>query len=329
VTGFTDPARAIDSIKVGQRIRESVGDISGLIDSLRATGGPIQPVTITGDGWLISGARRLEAARVMGLRTIPVWVRTGISTDVEILIAQWHENTHHLGLSLVDATRRYEELLVIAREDAARRQHATRFTADVAPGGGAGNLPTPGAAVLSGRAGDVAARIVGVSRRTLEKTSAVLAATSDPDPSVRSVAQAQQALLATRATGADPAFRAVQAARADAHAAAQRALAALRAAPTLDGAAPGAAPAAGEDARRRARPSGVTGVRVAPASPVKRGTRAFVLMLEATDFWWLYYDPARIAAALSPSQWEHATDWRLHTVEFLDRLFAHRPKEGK
>ena len=41
--------------------------------------GLLQPITITPEGVLVCGWRRLEAVRRLGWRSMKVWVRSGIS----------------------------------------------------------------------------------------------------------------------------------------------------------------------------------------------------------------------------------------------------------
>ena len=52
--------RAIDSIRVGYRFRGDLGNLDELCTSIR-TVGLLQPITITPDGTLVCGARRLAA----------------------------------------------------------------------------------------------------------------------------------------------------------------------------------------------------------------------------------------------------------------------------
>lgn len=301
--GYIDLNRAVDSIRVGDRIRQDYGDIDALVESIRLTGGLLQPITITPDGWLICGARRLAAVKQLAMQTISVWVRTGISTELELLLAEYHENTARKALNLVEAGRRFRELLAIKREDAERRQAATRYRADISVGSGVGNLPTPG------RASDQAAAIVGFGRRTLEKVAAVLDAAEDAtvDPAVREVALRQRDLMSVGDSAADPAYRAVRAAQDEAARAAVDAIARAKAA--------------------RSRPSASRsqpGERVPPLDPRLLGPRAFVVMLTETDFWWLYYDEDELLARLTPANWDQVDDWYANTSAFIERLIERR-----
>ena len=58
--------RAIDSIVVADRHRSDLGDLSDLAASIKAIG-MLNPVTITADGRLIAGQRRMEACRLLGV----------------------------------------------------------------------------------------------------------------------------------------------------------------------------------------------------------------------------------------------------------------------
>jgi len=59
----------IEDIKVKKRIRKEMGDIGALADSMKRFG-QISPILITKKNLLIAGGRRLEAARLLGWRTI-------------------------------------------------------------------------------------------------------------------------------------------------------------------------------------------------------------------------------------------------------------------
>ena len=60
--GHVELERSIDSIVVGERHRREPGDLTPLTDSMKRVG-LLQPVTITPEGFLICGYRRLEAAK--------------------------------------------------------------------------------------------------------------------------------------------------------------------------------------------------------------------------------------------------------------------------
>src|SRR4051794_13659005 len=67
--------RAIDSITIDSgRIREDMGDIDDLAESIRQNG-MLEPIGISPDGRLSYGERRFLAAQKAGLARVPVIVR--------------------------------------------------------------------------------------------------------------------------------------------------------------------------------------------------------------------------------------------------------------
>ena len=79
--------RAVDSLTVGKRHRTDLGDIETLAASIDRDG-LLQPLTITIDGVLVCGARRLAAIKMLGWRTVSVWVRGGLSDRLGKLLAE-------------------------------------------------------------------------------------------------------------------------------------------------------------------------------------------------------------------------------------------------
>ena len=127
--GHIELERSLDSITVGARHRTDLGDIDALADSIRRDG-LLQPITVTPDGALVCGRRRLEALRRLGHRSTNVWVRSNLSDRLSRLLAEQNDNALHKPLSLIEAESLYRELKAVMAEDAARRQAATRFSAD-------------------------------------------------------------------------------------------------------------------------------------------------------------------------------------------------------
>jgi ParB family transcriptional regulator, chromosome partitioning protein len=118
--------RALDSIIVGTRYRTDPGDLTKLMDSIDQLG-LLQPATITPDGVLICGWRRLEAVRRLGWRSMNVWVRSGISGQLEALLAQHHDNDLHQPLNELEKAKLYRELKQVSAEEAQRRMRETQF----------------------------------------------------------------------------------------------------------------------------------------------------------------------------------------------------------
>lgn len=126
--GHIELDRAIDSITVGGRYRKDAGDLATLVESIDRLG-LLQPVTITPEGVLVCGWRRMEAVRRLGWRSMNVWVRSGISDKLEALLAQQDENQLHKPLNELEKAALYRELKALHAEEAERRMQATQFGA--------------------------------------------------------------------------------------------------------------------------------------------------------------------------------------------------------
>ncbi len=81
---------AINDIIIGKRVRKEIGDLSNLKSSLEKYG-LINPIVITPQNDLISGFRRLCAARELGWRDIEVRVIIPES-GLDFLEMEMHEN---------------------------------------------------------------------------------------------------------------------------------------------------------------------------------------------------------------------------------------------
>jgi ParB family chromosome partitioning protein len=124
--------RPVDAIHVGSRHRTDMGDLDALATSID-TLGLLQPITISPDGTLICGARRLAAVKQLGHTHVDVWVHAGISTPIQRLLAQRDDHATHKALSPTEAAALYRELKLVLAEDGRRRQGDSRRAAP--PGG--------------------------------------------------------------------------------------------------------------------------------------------------------------------------------------------------
>src|SRR6478736_1567539 len=125
--GHIELERSIDSITVGSRHRVDLGDIDTLAASIEQNG-LLQPITVTPEGILVCGARRLAALRSLGVRKINVWVRAGVTDRLAQVLAEQDDDMLHKALTPTEAASLYQELKTLLAEDAARRQEASRFT---------------------------------------------------------------------------------------------------------------------------------------------------------------------------------------------------------
>ncbi|PUB27706.1 ParB family chromosome partitioning protein [Promicromonospora sp. AC04] len=222
--------RAVDSITVGYRHRRDLGDLQALCDSIRRVG-LLGPLTVTPDGLLLCGWRRLEAVKLLGWKTVPVFVRR-VTSGLRDLIAEHDENTIREPLPLETAEELYREYKSAETEQAAVRQHATRFQAtknasnagwkdgnttgsDVKGGGkGDDNGPAESAAPqqeesVPGRHGDARAKaaqmVTGTKSYTrLEHTGRIKDTRDDPTMPERIRAMAQTAWHDITTNGASP-----------------------------------------------------------------------------------------------------------------------------
>lgn len=317
--GHIQLERRVDSITVGVRHRKDRGDIAALARSIDEVG-ILQPITITPDGVLVCGWRRLEAVRRLGWSTLKVWVRSGISDELSHLLAQQDENEQRKPLTELETAHLYAEVKQLMAEDAQRRQAATRFGAAPSTGGdGAGDSPAPRG---DGDSRAQAARTVAgrdCSQR-LEHINWIESVTQDEDqrPSVRQFATN---MLTEINTGApvDPAYKRVKAAvelaaspstidqSADQDDLAQLAREAL---------------ARVQHERHRTRVSALK--KKLTSVPHHRSLRSFVLTWTELEGWTGLYDVDELAASLPREEWERFERVMAETVDFHDRLRAAR-----
>lgn len=125
--------RTVDSIHVGNRHRKDLGHISALAASIDRNG-LLQPITVTPDGVLVCGARRLTAIKQLGWNETRVWVRSGISTTLGHMLAEQDDNLLHKALTPLESAELYRELKAILAEDAAERKASTQFAGGENPG---------------------------------------------------------------------------------------------------------------------------------------------------------------------------------------------------
>lgn len=347
--GHIELERALDSIGVGRRHRADLGDIDALAASIDRDG-LLQPITITPDGVLVCGLRRLAAMRQLGWKTANVWVRSGISERLGQLLAEQDDNALHKPLTQTEQATLYRELKALLAEDAARRQEASRFTAgegNPRSHGGATVAPPsdtiPADAEQQGRRGrtreQAALMVTGRNAYTsLERIGELQRLAADPDQPAavreRATAELEQIDAGGSITAAHQRARAelslaeldriaddpdtpeqVRERAADDAAGVRAAEAQMRAAELERLAA---------DALARVRAQG-KGKRTRRAKPVstpdgweRRTLRAFVLTWDDLDSWWEHYDPAEVGPALTEEQWDRFAATVAGTVTFAE-----------
>lgn len=308
--GHIELERRVDSIVVGERHRRHPGDLSALTDSMKRVG-LLQPVTISPDGYLICGYRRLAAAKRLGWHTLRVWVRSGISDDLTRLLAERDENLTHQPLAADEAAQLYEELLVLVKEDAERRKKATQFGApadDAGRDSASGPTVSPDRAGPADSAGPQAGSLGDARRRAAEMVTGKasyarleqilemerIAADRATPPDLRTVAEAE--LEAIRNGGpVDPGYQRVKAAHRQA----------ARKTPAQDTDVEALTDEmlaqAKADQARRTRENRTK--RAAAAASAKRSPRSFALTWTELSGWTTKYDVEQIAREVKPDDW--------------------------
>lgn len=347
--GHIELERAVDSLWAGRRHREDYGDLNPLVDSIRRDG-LLQPITITPDGMLICGARRLAAIRLLGWKTVNVWVRSGISTTLGLLLAEQDDNLLHKPLTRTEEATLYAELKALLVDDAAGRQEASRFTSKQQnPRSHGGATVAPPAPTSIGKTREQAALMVTGrnSYTSLERINDLQRLADDPAQPKEVQQRAREELDQIDAggsiTGARHRIRAAQAlAELDALAHDPSQPAGIR-----DTAAAGAARL--RDLEHTARPADLERIAELAVERAKTATkkrpsqlaaarlraveqqpheflpvRSFVYLWEELSTWTDRYDPAAIGTALSGEQWSMFENAITATVAFLDAARAAR-----
>lgn len=343
--GYIELERTVESIVVGRRHREDLGDLDPLVESIRRDG-LLQPITITPDGHLICGARRLAAIKLLGWKTVNVWVRSGVSDRLGQLLAEQDDNLLHKPLTQLEAAALYRELKALLAEDAARRQEATRFrpSDDAGEDGGAKLAPPQNPA---GKTRAQAAQMVTGrnSYTTLERIGRLedLAADETQPEQVRALAAEELALIQAgggvfashQRINAELSLAELDQLAADtAQPASMREQARSGAAAIRDAAQAGKAAelerlASAALARVKASKGGRKAKRpaltaVVPGEPVPFPLRVFVLTWDELGGWWRHYDPAEVGPALTVEQWERFEATVTGTLAFADAARAAR-----
>ena len=318
-TGHIELDRTVESIQVGRRHRHDLGDLDALAASIERDG-LLQPITITPDGLLVCGVRRLAAIKQLGWRTVNVWVRSSISDRLGHLLAEQDDNQLHKTLSPLEAAGLYREIKTLMAEDAARRDAATQFSTENQPRwNGGGNFPPP--LTPPGKVREQAAAMIpgAPSYKTMDKIGYLQHLATDPDTPEPLRAEAQAGLVKIEAGGpVDPVYqriRDIHQAADDAHLhdLAEQALARVDAQTKEQ-----------KGKKKRAK-------KPTPAAPVvpdaRYAVRAFVLTWTELDSWWLHYDLDELAAQLTDEQAEAFYATAEGTRQFATDLHTARQQE--
>lgn len=311
---------SVPAITVGARHRKELGDIDTLAASIKRVG-LLQPITIAPDGSLVCGARRLAAVKLLGKKTINVWVRSGISDRLGKLLAEQDDNVLHKPLNAVEAAALYRELKALMAEDAARREAANQFTAEHQP---RWNGSAESAEPLTTPTGDArrqAAQMVTgtASYSKLEQVSYLEEIVADPARPDDLRAQAQQELDAVKAGApVNPAYQRMRALTEgqpveDLHQIAAETLARVH--------------AENKATKKKTKPRKPLST---PAGEIVQfPVRAFVLTWGELIDWWERYDLVQIATELTDEQADAFYATVEGTVAFAGRLRTARAQSDE
>ncbi len=197
----------IDSIQIGNRIRDDLGDLGNLKDSIEAVG-LLHPVVVTTDNILIAGERRLRAVEELGWTEVDVTMVNGLQDAANALRAEADENTARKALSAYEASRFRERQAALLAPVAAERQ---REHGGTAPGRSNTSSNLDEVTATSKATRKLAAVGTGYSGSTLDKVDKIREVAErgvtkvkgvevEVPPEVREVAE--QALSEVKQTGA-------------------------------------------------------------------------------------------------------------------------------
>jgi N6-adenosine-specific RNA methylase IME4 len=150
----------IDDVKIGKRHRRDLGDIEALAATI-ADIGLLHPVVVRPDGELIAGERRIEAGKLLGWTQIPITV-----VDLEkVALGEYAENAFRKAFTPSEMVEIANSIEPIERKRAKDRQ-----------GERTDKHPENFSSSSRGRALDKVATVAGISRPTLVKARAIVAA---------------------------------------------------------------------------------------------------------------------------------------------------------
>lgn len=188
----------IDDVRVVGRYRKDLGDLDALAKSIEAVG-LLNPITVTSNGQLIAGQRRLEAFRLLGRDTIDALIAEDLDAAVARLQAERDENTERkqmtpeerveLGLALEELERPKAQ----ERQAKAGREHGSGIASDLAAGS---YLPAERRETR-----EVVAEAIGMGGTTYNKAKAVVETARDTGLSPVEQEIAREALADMNATG--------------------------------------------------------------------------------------------------------------------------------
>lgn len=112
---------SIDSVLLGPRFREDLGDVKSLADSMKRVG-QLHPILLRSDHTLIAGRRRLEAARLNGWSTVDAIINPTFDDALVALQAERDENECRKEMTVRERVALGEAIEPLVRKAAEQRQ---------------------------------------------------------------------------------------------------------------------------------------------------------------------------------------------------------------
>lgn len=331
---FRTQEMVVESIQVGIRHRQDLGDLQPLMDSISRLG-LLQPITVTPAGVLVCGHRRLEAIKRLGWRSTRVWVRSNISDTLTALLAQQDENNLRKPLSPLEAATLYRELKELLAEDARRRQEASRFGGDAyveEVSGGRESRPPQSGGRQNKTATQAANMVTGDdSSQRLERILKLRAVMEDASRplSIRRMAEAEL----DKIDGGEPvapAYTRVMAAIREAERAAHEPAGLTKppAPPTPEEIAELSRLALEKAKAERARRIELVSSARQSEHPVLRSPKALILAWRELDGWTRHYDVNQVADALSDDELAMVQRVLDDSAQFIQAVVAARAPDA-
>lgn len=167
----------VEEIKVVDRHRRDLGDLTGLAESI-AERGLLHPIVVTPTNRLVAGQRRLEACRSLGWTEVPVTITGSLTEARALLEAERDENTCRLDMRPSEKVALGRALEALERPRAAERRLATLKQGDSRPE----NFSERGPKDRSGDTRELVGGAVGMSGPTYERARTVVERAEEGDP---------------------------------------------------------------------------------------------------------------------------------------------------
>lgn len=171
----------VSDITVGARVRQDLGDLAALADSIGRRG-LLNPLTLSPTGEILAGLRRLEAIKLLGWEQVEVRIAIDVADLRDAVAIESDENTCRKEFSPTEAVNMARRIEAMEKPKAQQRQSRP------------GQARSAKSAERSPRPREAAAAATNLSHETLRKAGKVVDAASDPavPEEVRQAAQAAQ-----------------------------------------------------------------------------------------------------------------------------------------